>query len=56
MRKKLPVSDRLFDGCVSLLNFLAIKSNMTYKQINVLIFVIVWPLVTIGLILLVFLK
>lgn len=45
--------DALFDLCVRILVFLAEHTGMTYKEINVWIFVIVWPLFTLGLIALV---
>ncbi|MDY0019761.1 MAG: hypothetical protein RBT47_07155 [Anaerolineae bacterium] len=42
--------DRVFDLCVRLLLFLAPRLGMTYKEINVWIFVIVWPIITLVLI------
>ncbi len=39
--------DTLFDWCVSLLNFLAGVFGITYKEINVWIFVIIWPVLSI---------
>ena len=42
--------DEVFDWCVRLLVFLAPQFGMTYKEINVWIFVIIWPVITIGLI------
>jgi hypothetical protein len=38
--------DAIFDGCVQLLLFLAAQLGFTYKQINVWIFVIIWPILT----------
>ncbi len=40
--------DRVFDGCVNLLVWLAEKLGMTYKQINVWIFCVAVPLVILG--------
>jgi hypothetical protein len=45
--------DAIFDWCVRLLVFLAEQLGMTYKAINVWIFVIIWPVVTLALVLLV---
>ena len=42
--------DEVFDWCVRLLVFLAPQFGMTYKEINVWIFVIIWPVITIVLI------
>ena len=39
--------DTVFDWCVSLLNSLAGVVGITYKEINVWIFVIVWPVLSI---------
>jgi hypothetical protein len=45
--------DTIFDWCVRLLVFLAAQLGITYKEINVWIFVIVWPIITLVLIILV---
>jgi hypothetical protein len=42
----------VFDACVQLLLTLAEWTGLTYKEINVWIFVILWPLLTIGLMIL----
>lgn len=42
--------DAIFDGCVVLLLFLADLFGMTYKAINVWIFVVTWPVLTLVLI------
>jgi hypothetical protein len=42
--------DTIFDGCVLLLLFLADQLGMTYKAVNVWIFVIIWPALTLALI------
>jgi hypothetical protein len=42
--------DAIFDGCVLLLLFLAELLGMTYKAINVWIFVVIWPMFTLALI------
>lgn len=38
--------DAIFDLCVRILVFLAERTGMTYQEINVWIFVILWPLGT----------
>jgi hypothetical protein len=40
----------IFDWCVQLLVTLAGQLGITYKEINVWIFVIIWPVVTLILI------
>ncbi len=44
--------DRIFDLCVVFLVWLARVTGTTYKEINVIIFCILWPLFTLGLIVL----
>ena len=44
--------DAIFELCVRILVRLADLTGLTYKEINVWIFVILWPLLTLGLILL----
>ena len=41
--------DTVFDLCVELLLLLAQLSGLTYKEINVWIFCIVWPLMTLAM-------
>ena len=48
--------EAVFDWCVRLLVFLAAQLGMTYKEINVWIFVIIWPIATLVLIALVVLQ
>lgn len=48
--------DQIFDACVRLLVVLANGFGLTYKAINVWVFVILWPIVTVVLIALVFLQ
>jgi hypothetical protein len=45
-----PLADRVFQWCVALLVWLAGVTGTTYKEINVIIFCVIWPLLTIGLI------
>ncbi len=40
--------DRIFDVCVELLVWLAEKCGTTYNAINVWIFCIIWPLITVA--------
>lgn len=42
--------DQIFDWCVHILVYWAGTLGMTYKEINVWIFVILWPILTISLI------
>jgi hypothetical protein len=42
--------DTIFDLCVVLLLFLADLLGMTYKAINVWIFVVIWPVFTLALV------
>ena len=42
--------DQIFDWCVKLLVYWAGILDITYKEINVWIFVILWPILTIALI------
>ena len=39
--------NQIFDWCVNLLIYWANAFGITYKEINVWIFVIIWPLLTI---------
>ena len=39
--------DQIFDWCVNALVYWAGILGMTYKEINVWVFVIIWPIVTI---------
>jgi len=49
-RKRKNIMDKTFYKCVDFLQWLADKLNITYEELNVIIFVIGWPLVTVGLI------
>jgi hypothetical protein len=42
--------DSIFDWCVDVLYFLASVLGITYQEINVWIFVIIWPILTLVLI------
>lgn len=42
--------NQMFDWCVNVLIYWANVLGMTYKEINVWVFVILWPLLTILLI------
>lgn len=48
--------DQIFDACVLLLIFLADIFGITYKAINVWIFVVIWPTFTLLLVMLVILQ
>jgi hypothetical protein len=42
--------DRIFDWCVNVLVYWAQVFDITYKEINVWVFVIIWPILTVLLI------
>jgi hypothetical protein len=42
--------DAVFDWCVEILVYFAGVFGITYKEINVWVFVIIWPLVTLALV------
>ena len=42
--------DKAFIGCVNLLEWLAKKLGTTYKSVNVWIFCVIWPIITLALI------
>lgn len=42
--------DQVFDGCVKLLVYWAGIFGITYQEINVWVFVIIWPILTMILI------
>jgi hypothetical protein len=42
--------DQIFDWCVNVLIYWANIFGITYKEINVWVFVIIWPIMTIGLV------
>ena len=42
--------DAIFDWCVALLVYFAGVFGITYKEINVWVFVILWPLLTLALV------
>jgi len=42
--------DQIFDWCVNVLVYWAGILGITYKEINVWVFVILWPLLTVTLI------
>ena len=39
--------DQIFDWCVNVLVYWAQVFDITYKEINVWVFVIIWPILTI---------
>jgi len=47
------MTDKVFYGCVNLLRYTAIKLGITYTQINVWVFCVIWPAITIALIIMV---
>ena len=45
--RKLLMMDQIFDWCVQVLVYWANVIGITYKEINVWVFVIIWPLLTV---------
>ena len=41
--------DAIFDWCVTVLVYFANVFGITYKEINVWVFVIIWPILTLAL-------
>ena len=48
--------DQIFDWCVNILVYWAGIFGITYKEINVWVFVIIWPILTIILIGIIFMQ
>ena len=46
--------DTIFDWCVDVLVYWAGILGITYKEINVWVFVIIWPIVTLVLVAIIF--
>ena len=42
--------DAIFDWCVEVLVYFAGVFGITYKEINVWVFVIIWPIISIALV------
>ena len=42
--------DQIFDWCVNILVYRAGILGISYKEINVWVFVILWPILTMGLV------
>jgi hypothetical protein len=49
-RRSNPLANKTFNKCVDSLEHLSEKLGLSYEELNVLIFVIGYPIVTIGLI------
>ncbi|CAG0950286.1 hypothetical protein ANAEL_00030 [Anaerolineales bacterium] len=45
--------DQVFDWCVAILVYWANVLGMTYKEINVWVFVIIWPILTLVLVIII---
>jgi len=48
--------DNIFDWCVNVLVYWAGVLGITYKEINVWVFVIIWPVVTASLVMIIFVQ
>jgi hypothetical protein len=46
--------DSIFDWCVDVLIYWAGVVGITYKEINVWVFVIIWPIITLILVIVIF--
>jgi hypothetical protein len=53
IRSGVPLIDACFDLCVDILMWLADLFGVSYNTINIWIFCILWPLLTLGLMLVV---
>ena len=42
--------DKVFQWCVDVLLWLAAATGTTYEEINVIVFCVIWPLFTLGLV------
>jgi len=42
-------TDKVFYNCVKALKWTAKKTGTTYNQVNVAVFCVIWPVITIGL-------
>ncbi len=49
IRSGVPLIDACFDVCVAILMWLADLFGVSYNTINIWIFCILWPLLTLGL-------
>ena len=48
--------DKIFDWCVNVLVYWTGVIGITYKEINVWVFVIIWPVVTVLLVVIIFMQ
>ena len=48
--RRMTRTDKVFDKCVDILIWTAEKTGTTYKQVNVAVFCVIWPAVTVGLV------
>jgi ABC-type transport system involved in multi-copper enzyme maturation permease subunit len=46
MQRKLSKIDKVFYKCVDALQWTAKKTNLSYEEINVIVFCAIWPAVT----------
>jgi len=49
-------TNKVFNKCVKALEWTAGKTGLTYVQVNVWVFCVIWPAVTVGLIAALFIK
>ena len=56
MEQEIVMMDQIFDWCVQLLVYWADVLGMTYKEINVWVFVIIWPILTLILLGIIFIQ
>ena len=48
--------DAVFDWCVAVLVYFAGVFGITYKEINVWVFVIIWPIISVALVVIVIMQ
>ena len=47
---RMTSTDKVFSGCVKTLKWTAEKTGMTYGHVNLWVFCVIWPAVTVGLV------
>lgn len=50
------IIDFVFDACVNLLLFIGALTGLSYNAVNVIIFCVVWPVLTLALLVIVFMQ
>lgn len=50
------IIDFVFDACVNLLLFIGALTGLSYNAVNVIIFCVIWPILTVVLLVMVFMR